>query len=322
MCICLLIIPPRYLYVYRFIAIVLFQGFLSKTSLHPFQVPFTFYNMMVIIIKNSQLSEEGDFLTNQKIFLIPLGGLGNRMRFLETASVILKNIGVKKVHVIWIVNDDLHAKIEDLFNVDNFLNIHTLYTNNFIEKIITYGLLYLLRLCPFHYYADRNFNLKEYAGKRNFAIIEGSERLSDYNHLEFFKPKDNLLSKAKSILGDSPNIVGVHIRRTDHQLAISRSTDDLFDQIISNEISSGKCVYVSTDDTAVKKNLKTKYGDKIITYENVVLDRKSSSGMQDAVIEMLCLALCEKIYGSYGSTFSNVASYIYGKPKITVDNIN
>ena len=44
--------------------------------------------------------------------------------------------------------------------------------------------------------------------------------------------------------------------------------------------------------------------------------------MQDAVIEMLCLALCEKIYGSYGSTFSNVASYIYGKPKITVDNIN
>lgn len=49
-----------------------------------------------------------------------------------------------------------------------------------------------------------------------------------------------------------------------------------------------------------------------------VIDRTSTNGMEDAVIEMLCLALCEKIYGSYGSTFSNVASYIFGTPKITV----
>lgn len=258
-------------------------------------------------------------MLNQKIYLLPLGGLGNRIRFLETASVILKNMGTKSVHVIWIVNEDLHAKIEDLFNVDSFLKIHTLYTNNLVEKLFSYGLLYLLRLCPFHYYADRYFNLKECVGKKKIALIEGSERLSDYDRLEFFMPKDHLLSKAESILGHSENIVGVHIRRSDHQLATTRSTDDLFDRIIFSEISSGNYVYLSSDDVNVKRNFKDKYGDRIIIYDNAVIDRKSSAGMQDAVIEMLCLALCKKIYGSFGSTFSNVASYIYGKPKITVD---
>ena len=207
----------------------------------------------------------------KRLYLIPSGGLGNRIRFLETASVILKKHGINSIHVLWIVNEELHAKIEDLFDVNSCFKIHTFYTNNIMEKLFTYGTLNLLQLLPFYYHADRNFNLNECIDKNTFSVIEGSERLSDYDHLEFFKPKPSLLNKPRSVLKYSKNIVGVHIRRTDHHLAISYSTDDMFDQIIYKEILSGNHIYLSTDDLAVKKKFMDKYGDNIVTYNQACL---------------------------------------------------
>ena len=48
--------------------------------------------------------------------------------------------------------------------------------------------------------------------------------------------------------------------------------------------------------------------EKLIVYEEKVLDRDSKAGIQDALVDMLCLSKCQKILGSYQSTFSLIPS--------------
>jgi hypothetical protein len=61
----------------------------------------------------------------------------------------------------------------------------------------------------------------------------------------------------------------------------------------------------------VENQIQQQYGDRIITYEKV-LDRNQQKGIQDALVDMYCLAGCQKIIGSYFSSFSEVAAQING----------
>ena len=73
--------------------------------------------------------------------------------------------------------------------------------------------------------------------------------------------------------------------------------------------------YVTTDDRTVEKALRDHFpAEKLIFYENKVIDRDSKEGIEDATIDMLCLSKSCKILGSFNSTFSLIPSIMGGIP--------
>ena len=93
-----------------------------------------------------------------------------------------------------------------------------------------------------------------------------------------------------------------------------KSPLELFTAKIEEEIKNGYSIYIASDDIDLKKELTKQYGPSIIMQPLDCVTRNSHEGIEEAMIDMLCLAMSKKIYGSFGSTFSSVASYIYGAP--------
>ncbi|RYE14015.1 MAG: hypothetical protein EOP45_20290 [Sphingobacteriaceae bacterium] len=109
--------------------------------------------------------------------------------------------------------------------------------------------------------------------------------------------------------------IGLHIRRTDHVDAIGNSPLGLFVDKIQAEILNDSSVnfYLSTDDPSTENQLKELFGERIITYEKD-FSRDTPQGIKDAVLDMYGLANTTKIYGSFNSSFSDVASRIGNIP--------
>ena len=138
---------------------------------------------------------------------------------------------------------------------------------------------------------------------------------------DFMIPNKDILDKVSEVFGDAAgNVVGIHIRRTDHIEAIKNSPLELFKEKIEAEIAGNSQVkfYVASDDISVIKELKGEYGKRILSYDSKVLDRNSLEGIRDAYVEMIILSRCTKIYGSFNSTFSKMASCIGHIPLIVV----
>ncbi len=134
----------------------------------------------------------------------------------------------------------------------------------------------------------------------------------------FLKPAHSVEEKGRELfLKIGAHTVGVHIRRTDHVEAIAKSPLSLFVEYMRRELAADAETdfFVATDDAGVKEELRRQVpADKLIFYENGVIDRNSKEGLVDAYIEMLALSRGKKILGSFNSTFSLLPSYIGAIP--------
>ena len=104
----------------------------------------------------------------------------------------------------------------------------------------------------------------------------------------------------------SPHTIGVHIRRTDNQESINESPLELFEEKIDSQIAlhADTRIYLATDDEPTKR---------IIT-SHAKADRESTEGIVEGLVEMYALSRTDIIYGSAGSTFSEMAAAIGNKP--------
>lgn len=139
------------------------------------------------------------------------------------------------------------------------------------------------------------------------------DKAEDYS---MFRPLPNIQERIDSILEewDIENVVGVHIRRSDNVNAIAYSPIELFERRINAEIKSNADVkfFLASDDAEVKEYLANKFHDRILTLD--VAERSAENGVHDAVVDLFLLASTSKIYGSYWSSFSEVAAHIGKKP--------
>lgn len=139
----------------------------------------------------------------------------------------------------------------------------------------------------------------------------------DASCFSFLKPSKNILDKGKSLFEQiHADTAGVHIRRTDHTEAIANSPLSLFIERMKQEKEKGAAdFFVATDDEDTKRELKAQLPKtRLIFHESGIIDRNSKEGLEDAFVEMLALAKCSKILGSYNSTFSLLPSYIGNVP--------
>lgn len=149
------------------------------------------------------------------------------------------------------------------------------------------------------------------------GIIVGEERENvDYSVIKF---KEEYWEKVRLILSGNNHWVGMHIRRTDHTVAIKGSSTNAFikkiEEILSQE--ENLKLFLATDDIIEERQLKARYGDTIITQTNKEWGRDSMEGMKAGIIDCLCLSCCDYILGSYASVFSSFSA-AYGKKELII----
>ncbi|WP_242926092.1 hypothetical protein [Pontibacter vulgaris] len=272
------------------------------------------------------------------IIIHPIGGLANRMRVIASAMALSK-LTNKRIKLIWIKNSDLNCEFLDLFNPVEELEIITSRTkfryakSTNQTKMYRRILVWIINNLIGINYCIKEKDVKEYIWEKKADIIK---IIKEHNNIYFhtcleltkfsydlnlgknleyfsrFKPNDEVqqnINKITKLFNN--NTIGIHIRRTDNQKSIEYSPTTLFIEKMMKEIDNNKNTnfFLATDDLATENELKRIFGNKIITYEKE-LNRNSKKGIVDAVVDLYCLSKTKYIYGSYWSSFSDIASRI------------
>ncbi len=268
-----------------------------------------------------------------RILINPIGGLANRMRAMASGIALCRDLSIIP-EIIWPINSELNCKYEKLFNIIpdayKLKNVSGMCDLFFYDEPRKKN-IYLSKIFRKRKNIDLFISDKDISGK----YIDDTKRLIDdirttkgdviirsglefYNfddtlYLNLFKPTEHVSNIVGQIIQEFDNhkTIGLHIRRTDNIIAIQQSPLYLFKNVIDEEIKNNNDIkfYLATDSESVKQEMKNLYGNRIITSSHQV-SRKTESGIIEALTEMLVLSKCDKIYGSYWSSFSEAAALL------------
>ena len=238
------------------------------------------------------------------IYLDLRDGLCNRLRAIASLYCYLQDNNIKKkVKVLWFQNQYLNCPFEELLYPINGFEIENVKIG---KKNIT-----PLNIIVKRFLAGQTSRIVEkiediYFEKKKIYIRTCSQ-LYENTSYEMIQFKVN-----EALIFARRNNIGLHIRRTDNKISIAESPMELFVSKIEQEIALDSTVrfYLVTDDEYIKKELLKAYGKNIICQKNMDLSRESEDGIKGAAVDLLNLANCKKIYGSYWSSFSETASTI------------
>lgn len=266
------------------------------------------------------------------IYLVPYGGLANRVRAINATLELAKANDIP-LTIIWFKSFELNAPFTSIFKMplyDKLRVKEAVFFDRFIYRSPRRHTLWLPFItAPILF--DRCIYSSEFVKLRNEGkledIIKSSGKVLIESCYDFgnYAPSlsDNFIPANEIILDIGSYIksnfaertIGVHIRRTDNLLSIERSPLDLFIDAMHREVEicSDTKFYLATDDKATKKHLKDIFGDKILSIETDC-NRNSEEGIKEAVKEMWLLSRTEKIYGSFYSSFSEIAAKVGNIP--------
>lgn len=279
------------------------------------------------------------------LIIQPIGGLCNRMRAINSALQLSKLRG-DKLTILWFKNSELNCDLKALFQIPPKIRLLTITSKWDIRKMFLQGFCQFVNndiivknlikedppsvndseipktientsavISSVHKSLQPDF--QDSLGKNCYIATE--EQFMPENDYSFFKPTQALAARIQQITSASPpSVVGVHIRRTDSLPSIEVSSSDAFVIAMREELSNcpSTCFYLATDDAREEALMKELFPGKIITMPQKVLDRNSPQGIQDALVELYCLASTKKLIGSHYSSFSDIAALLYGIPKI------
>lgn len=265
-----------------------------------------------------------DLNKDNTIMVEPCAGLGNRLLAMTSAYELSRKLG-KELIIVWKKEVGCAIRANDLFEISvPVVDISEMgWKNGIIENMVSNRTKKKYRGM-----ADRFFECDEIADAKNaggfekvrlMVAQEPVSYIKSYTNLceitaesfSFLKPSKEVLTRGNKVFARiSDKTVGVHIRRTDHVDATKNSPLTLFIEKMKAEMEvQDTDFYVTTDDVSAIEELKQHFSaEKLIVYEDKVLDRDSKTGIQDALVDMLCLSKCRKILGSYQSTFSLIPS--------------
>lgn len=268
------------------------------------------------------------------LIIEPIGGLANRMRVIVSAINLKKELNFD-LFCVWEENSDLNAPFNMLFEeiegvnfipkLNKYNHLKSTYQKKqgrkkivmLINKII--GFDYCLKQSDF----SGTINIPEILKRNKRVYIRTCEEFSSYNNEDFriFKPVKQLLEEIQfNTIRYNLNTIGLHIRRSDNSMSIEYSPLKMFIDKIDEEIQNNPKVdfFLSTDDTSVEEKLIEQYKERIIVTGNKILNRDSVEGIKNAVVDMFSLSATSMIYGSYWSSFSDIAARIGNIKCITI----
>ena len=258
------------------------------------------------------------------IIVEPCAGLGNRFIALASAYHAAKQLN-RELVVVWKEESVLGAPMHALIRLPEDVTCVEIseygFKRDFIGQMRGNRIKKKYRALAGKFYeCDDIMRLYDEKGSKGVAhefdkvlavYVKATNPFWDILELEhafdFILPQDAIEQKKKQVLGqaEGKRLVSVHIRRTDHIEAWKNSP---------LEQDEATCFYLATDDIETEASLREVFGERIITFSGKTLDRDSRQGIEDAYVEMLCLASGEKILGSFNSTFSVMASKLGNIP--------
>lgn len=277
----------------------------------------------------------------KRVTVEPISGLANRMMALDSAISYCR-IHNYQLNLVWPLFRGLNTKFEDLFDLPDI--IHSVsypseYSTNRIVINLKVGIRKLKRLFTDYRY-DKIIDKRSSELIIDQLVVPNS--LSDENNLSIDPEYKNIFIRTdrryfnnpkpyqelvpiKEILVEINDIkaqipvhksVGIHIRRTDNIWAIENSPLSAFCDTIQSILDKQphELFYLATDSPSVERELIERFGKSIVTYKKPSLLRNEDLGMRHALIELFLLSSTKRIIGSYGSSFSVVASEIGNIP--------
>ena len=266
----------------------------------------------------SDIGQEG----KDEVIVVPRLGLANRMRAVISSKIMADSLD-RKLRVMWRETEDNNCSFDELFEPTVELvdagymtgKDYVKYNDAAIRdaKNIIRGAQdieqnqgILLETC-FEFRLD-GIDFTEY--KRRFT--------QELNGL--FIPNSDIRSRLVMM---PKNTVGVHIRRGDNSNSIEFSTDKDFMNEMDTILEEDPDTYffVATDSKETKDTFRARYGAKIIT-RDIDYERDNSSGIKDALVDILQLSQTRMILGSYWSSFSDIAARYNNIPLRKVGTTN
>lgn len=237
-------------------------------------------------------------------------GLANRLRALVSGICLAEDLK-RRLHVIWPANEpSCMARFKDLFDSSSLPSWVKVDMGPLEGEAI-------MVLSPED--MDVYVKMGSTAAIKSYGWFHQADLPRFYAHFCKLRPIQPILTELDTLspLKVRPqHLVGVHIRRGDHEKAKKHSTLDLFVDAMLKEPSTTHFL-VATDSSAERKALIERFGANRLTFPANSLSRMSIRGMQDAVLDFVALSKTDKILGSYASSFSEMAA-IYGATALIV----
>lgn len=259
------------------------------------------------------------------IVIAPEGGLCNRMQALDSAIALARKTG-SELGVIWYRSANINSSFEDLFVVPAVVSR--------ITEIDLYRWRGRARRRLYRKYFQTFFDLYlehkqipaepaqlEDLAKGRRVLISAYRRFYEgpamYADL---RPVPRLKAIIDSRVSTIGRTIGVHVRRTDNRYARDHSPLEMFIDLMRREVAQDDAsrFFVATDSLEVEGRLRDEFPGRICTHEKRSLDRNDPLAIEDAVIDLYCLARCRKLIGSYWSSFSETAWQLGGIEKTIV----
>lgn len=222
------------------------------------------------------------------IWLIPVGGLGNRIRFVSSAAQACQG---RPLRLLDVRTNMFAGRLEDFVELPPEMRVRRASFRS--EKVLIQLLKTLTPLASLS-----GGRVAPYGTK---AIPPGCRVAASFTVVTG-------MSQAFLPLRPVPPAVAfpydaVHIRGTDNALAISLNRPEGFERFIE---AASRPVYVASDSDATKQALRARFGDKVF-FREVGLRRDSEDDLRAAFEELWCLIRSVRFLGSKGSSFSTLA---------------
>ncbi len=253
------------------------------------------------------------------IIIQPSGGLCNRMRVINSGWKLARE-RQEKLLVLWNCNPELNCPFDALFRPVKEFKITSIHSVADPRKLF-YQKTARSYLTNEELIEHRNQDGcldRGYAvGLKSNLYIFTWEWFYPSEDYHLFVPTEALQMRIDEMTAQfGQSCVGVHIRRTDNQPAIGKSSTDAFLDSMRREISADPdtMFYLATDDMKEEARLREVFPDRILSNRNRCLRRDSRNGMKDALLDLYCLAATRKIIGSYFSSFTDIAADMHKIP--------
>lgn len=266
-----------------------------------------------------------------KLYVVPIGGLANRMRAIASGVALSQKTG-KQLKVVWYKNSDLNASFKDIFKTDSLpfqvvepgwlkynLQFEAPRKRNFYISMLTAFLDGKKRIpqnVNGRFLSDQSEieSLASVAGED--VILQSGSIFADIDRTlvnKTFNPTLEVLKRKEEILNGKRPKASLQIRRTDNSKSISHSPLEAFDEVASTLVGQFEDIeiFLATDDEDTKHYFSSHYPKNII-HNPATASRNSREGIIDAAAELYIMSETDHIYGSYWSSFSEIASLIGG----------
>lgn len=267
----------------------------------------------------------------------PIGGIGNRLRVISSALALAEQTN-HSLRVVWDSNPELNCAYKDLFSPNPCFEIvetsEPLFLRRFNKLMAMFSTLVRLPYPPvynrtvYQWEIDKRkrqgFNFYSLGRNKSLMIAANGSFIVENNFNRFFLPLPIIQNEVDRIVAQfNEHTVGIHIRRSDNKLSIQVSPLEAFTsrmrEILDKEPQAK--FFVSTDCLETGMELQEKFGDAI-QFRGKECKRDEVEGIQEALVDIICLSKTRYIIGSYWSSFSQIAATLGGVDLVIAKNEN